>query len=51
MVNDARVGSLHFSSLGWGLVVMSIKIFRHTQVQVAVLTALWFFGVSMLTLA
>ena len=33
---------------GW---VMSIKIFRNTQVQVAVLTALWFFGVSMLTLA
>ena len=28
--------------------MFTIKIFRSTQVQVAAMTAVWFFGVSML---
>ncbi len=44
------VGSSVFSLLGRGYVMISIKIFRNTQIQVATLTALWFFGVSMLAL-
>ncbi len=47
----AHVGSIHLSLLGRGYIMKSIKIFRSTKVQAAVLTALWFFGVSMLTLA